>query len=231
MSSLAVLVVEDHNGLASNLAEYFDDSGYQLDFAPNGLTALHLLSSCDYDVVVLDIMLPGLSGIEICRRLRQDLNSATPVIMVTAKDQLQDKEEAFEAGADDYLIKPFELKELKLRIEALTRRNRKWLDDKVFSAGAIGFQPGTRQVFLDSQPVTRLNGTGARIFEQLIMSYPNILTYDQLVRTVWRDRGVDMNTIRTHVYALRKFLNENFDLNIIKTVHGTGYQLTPPGEA
>lgn len=95
---LRVLIVEDHSALAQNLAEYFDEESYQLDFAFDGLTALHLLATNQYDVIVLDIMLPAVSGIELCKRIREDLDSNTPIIMMTAKDQIQDKELAFKIG-------------------------------------------------------------------------------------------------------------------------------------
>ena len=107
-SVLNILIVEDQVALAENLFEFFEDSHFALDFAADGLTALHLLATNEYDVIVLDIMLPGLSGYEICRRVRQDLKKNTPIIMVTAKGTLPDKEEGFGVGADDYLVKPFE---------------------------------------------------------------------------------------------------------------------------
>ncbi len=119
---IRLLLVEDHVALAQNLSEYFSDQRYVLDFASDGLTALHLIATNDYDVIVLDVMLPGLSGFEVCRRLRSDIQCGTPVILMTAKDQLDDKEQGFTLGADDYLVKPFNLRELQLRVEALHRR-------------------------------------------------------------------------------------------------------------
>ena len=96
--AIRMLIVEDHAGLATNLYEFFCDDRYILDFASDGLTALHLIATNDYDVIILDVMLPGLSGFEICRRIRQDIQSSTPVIILTSKDQLQDKEEGFSDG-------------------------------------------------------------------------------------------------------------------------------------
>src|SRR3546814_93927 len=105
--AIRMLIVEDHAGLATNLLEFFDNERYILDFASDGLTALHLIATNEYDVIILDVMLPGLSGFEICRRIRNDLHRSTPVIIMTSKDQLRDKEEGFTVGADDYLVKPF----------------------------------------------------------------------------------------------------------------------------
>ena len=119
---LGILIVEDQKDLAENLFEFLGDDRYTLDYAADGLTALHLLATQTYDVIVLDLMLPGVDGFEICRRIRQDLQCQKPVILMTALSSLADKEKGFNCGADDYLVKPFELKELQLRIDALHRR-------------------------------------------------------------------------------------------------------------
>src|SRR3546814_19250349 len=111
--AIRMLIIEDHAGLATNLLEFFEDKRYILDFASDGLTALHLVATNEYDVIVLDVMLPGLSGFEICRRIRNDLRSPTPVIIMTSKDQLRDKEAGFTVGADDYLVKPFHFRDRK----------------------------------------------------------------------------------------------------------------------
>lgn len=177
---LRVLIVEDHSALAQNLAEYFDEESYQLDFAFDGLTALHLLATNQYDVIVLDIMLPAVSGIELCKRIREDLDSNTPIIMMTAKDQIQDKELAFSMGADDYLVKPFALKELELRIHALARRHVRRLDKKKLRVGQITYDPRSFMLTVAEAGPLHLSGIGARIFETLIKSYPNHVTYQEL---------------------------------------------------
>lgn len=111
---MRLLIVEDQVDLAENLFEFLGEDRYELDFAADGLTALHLLATNAYDVIVLDLMLPGVSGFQICKRVREDLECDTPIIMVTARSALQDKEQGFAHGADDYLVKPFELRELQL---------------------------------------------------------------------------------------------------------------------
>ncbi|KGF30835.1 response regulator transcription factor [Oligella urethralis] len=224
--SLRVLIVEDHSALAQNLAEYFDEAAYQLDFAADGLTALHLLATNQYDVIVLDIMLPAVSGLELCQRIRDDLDSSTPIIMMTAKDQIEDKTLAFSLGADDYLVKPFALKELELRIHALARRHAGRLDKKKLRVGQIVYDPRSFLLTVAEVGSLHLSGIGARIFETLMKSYPNHVSYQELQQQVWGEREVDMNTIRTQTYALRKLLSDTFGRPLIKTIYGVGYELS-----
>lgn len=225
-----MLIVEDHAGLATNLSEFFDDKRYVLDFASDGLTALHLIATNDYDVIILDVMLPGLSGFEICRRARNDIHCATPIIIMTSKDQLQDKEEGFTVGADDYLVKPFNLRELQLRVDALYRRKAGFSRTPEIRIPGISFDPGTFVVRTDKGDQLELAGTAARIFEELIKAYPNLLSYAEIEDTVWGEREVDMNTLRTHVYSLRKLLQDTFQYPMIKTIHGRGYRLLAPNK-
>ncbi len=224
-----ILIVEDHAALAQNLSDFFPQESYSLDFAFNGLAALHLLSSNTYDVIILDIMLPGINGFEICKRLRNDLLCYTPVIMMTAKDQLVDKEEGFDLGADDYLIKPFNLRELQLRVDAIFRRSNLGKTTRL-KAGPISFDPGTLTIHEDTGKSLEISGVSAKVFEALIRSYPNFISYDELNNQIWGDRELDLHILRTHVYTLRKQLYENFERLLIKTLHGRGYRLTPPKE-
>lgn len=225
-SRIRVLIVEDHVALAENLFEFLGQQDYTLDFASDGSTALSLLATHDYDVIVLDVMLPGLSGFELCRRIRTDLQRATPIIMMTAKDQIEDKARAFSLGADDYLVKPFNLRELALRIHALHRRHQGF--GSVLRAGQVSFDPGTLHVQVGESPPLQLSGTAAHIFEALIRAYPNMVSYEQLGETVWAGRDVESNTLRTHVYMLRKLLQAQFGDSLIQTLHGRGYRLMPP---
>lgn len=224
-----VLIVEDHVGLAANLQEFFDERRYALDFAYDGLSALHLIATRDFDVIVLDVMLPGLSGFEICRRIRNDLQRATPVILMTARDQLHDKEEGFAAGADDYLVKPFELRELQWRVDALYRRRGGFAVSPVVRVDTVVFDPDTQTVRLDGGQQLDLAGTAARIFEVIIKAYPGFVSYEQILDRVWGGRETDMNTLRTHVYGLRKSLQDALGHPMIRTLHGRGYRFLPPG--
>jgi len=224
---LRLLIVEDQIDLAENLFEFLSEERYDLDFAPDGLTALHLLATQEYDVIILDLMLPGVNGFEICRRIRRELQCQAPIILTTALGSLSDKEKGFESGADDYLVKPFELRELQLRIEALYRRHMP--REPGLSAGDLHFDPGTLVVELHGQK-TELSGTPARLFELLIRAHPKFLSHDALCDAIWGSESgeSEAHSLRTHVYALRKLLQQAFGINLVKTVHGRGYRLEVP---
>jgi DNA-binding response OmpR family regulator len=225
---IRVLIVEDHVALAENLFEFFAQPRYILDFAADGLTALHLLATYSYDVIVLDVMLPGISGFDICQRIRQDLQCETPIIFITAKDTIEDKVAGFARGGDDYLVKPFNLRELVLRIDALSRR--RLLGNSALRAGSISFDPGTLKLRVDGGTSLSLSGTAARIAEILMRAYPRFVSYEELMDDLWPDSAHEMNTLRTHVYGLRKLLQETFGAALIKTLHGRGYRIAPPDE-
>ena len=223
---LKLLVVEDQVDLAENIFEYLGEESFSLDYAADGLTALHLLATQTYDVVILDLMLPGVNGFEIARKIRQDLHCSTPIIMMTALSDLNDKEKGFDSGTDDYLVKPFELKELKLRIEALHRRHA--LQTPILKAGDIIFNPGTLEVEFHGLKA-EVTGTPARLFEQLIRAYPNFLSHQALCDTIWcTDDDIEGKSLRTHIYALRKSLKDKLGHGMVKTVHGRGYRLESP---
>lgn len=230
-NTIRLLIVEDHSGLAKNLAEFFDDEGYVLDFASDGLSALHLVATQDYDVIVLDVMLPGVSGFEICRRVREELHKTTPILMMTAKDQLADKELGFRSGADDYVVKPFNLRELQLRIEALHRRQQGFVKVQTLAVADMRFDLNAMQVGNSKGQTLSLGGIPAKILQNLMQAYPAIVSYEELVAQVWGDKEVDMNTVRTQVYALRKTLQDAWGDVRIKTFHGRGYRLLDDTEA
>jgi len=222
---LRILIVEDHKPLAENLLEFLGETSYCLDFAHDGLTALHLVSVNCYDVIVLDIMLPGLSGLQICKLIRNDLQCNTPILFMTARDAIEDKTFGFSQGGDDYLVKPFDMREMELRIQALSRRGAE--KQHQMTAGSICFNPGTLTVSLDNGKKIELSGTNARLFEALMRAYPNLVTHDTLSHAVWGVDDIDLHTLRTHIYNLRKLLNDSLGHSLIKTLRGRGYRLIP----
>ena len=121
---MRILVIEDNSDIAANLGDYLEDRGHTVDFAADGVTGLHLAVVHDFDAIVLDLNLPGMDGIEVCRKLRNEARKQTPVLMLTARDSLENKLAGFDSGADDYLIKPFALQEVEVRLNALARRGK-----------------------------------------------------------------------------------------------------------
>lgn len=222
---LNILFVEDHKALLENLAEYFSDQRYHLDFASDGLTALHLIANHQYDVIVLDVMLPGVDGVSICQRVRQDMESNTPILLLTALDAIENKETGFGAGADDYLTKPFDMRELELRIDALAKRRS--TAGNLLTAANLKFNPGTLTVSNSDGKEAILSGLSANLFELLIRSYPNFVSYESISDQIWGLQDASDHTIRTHIYLLRKTLKKAFGKSMIKALYGRGYQLDP----
>jgi DNA-binding response OmpR family regulator len=223
-ATIRVLFVEDNKMLCENLAEFFSEPDYQSDFAQDGLTALHLIATRNYDIIILDVNLPGIQGTEICRQLRERLHLATPVLFLTAMDALEDKLLGFSYGADDYLTKPFDLRELAVRMSVILRRYHSSSDNKLI-CGAVIYYPGRLLVQKGAQSC-QLTGLAAQIFEQLMRKYPDYISFHDLAETVWQNDSVDDNTIRTQIYSLRKTLDKNLEPGLIKSVHGLGYRLT-----
>jgi DNA-binding response OmpR family regulator len=224
LSSIKILFIEDNKPLALNFSEYFTASDYILDFASDGLTALHLLATNSYDIIVLDYMLPGVDGLSIIKRLRGDLQSNTPVLMLTALDDLTNKTACFEAGADDYLCKPFDFKELELRIKAMLRRSA--ATSKQLTVANLRYDLGSLQLKAEDGAEVSLTGYPSRILELLMRSYPNYTSFSD-INNLWGEHAVDDNTIRTHVYSLRKTFKHYFGKGMIKSLHKRGYQFDP----
>ena len=226
---MQILLIEDDRDVAANIAEYLGNKGYILDFAYDGLSGLHLAAIKPYDVIILDIMLPGLDGVMLLRRLRQEKAQErdTLVLMLTARDGLEDKIEGFEAGADDYLVKPFALPELHLRLQALYRRRAGHNSATVLKVGDLIFDTRQRTITRENQAI-HLNRLDKKILEQLMRASPAVVSKDELETSLWRDAYVGEDVLRTHIYRLRKAVDRPFDRPLIHTLHGQGYVLKAP---
>ncbi|MEJ2577069.1 MAG: response regulator transcription factor, partial [Gammaproteobacteria bacterium] len=133
----SVLLIEDHRDIAEMVGSYLEEKGYTVDFAADGVTGLHLAVVNDYDAILLDLMLPGLDGLAVCRKLRQEARRDTPLLMLTARDTRRDVVAGLDAGADDYLVKPFDIRELEARVRALVRRGRGRVAAEVLQVGDL----------------------------------------------------------------------------------------------
>jgi DNA-binding response OmpR family regulator len=220
---MRVLIVEDNQDIAANIAGYLGPLGHSLDFAVNGYGGLALMSEHEYDVVVLDLGLPGIDGIELCRKIRTELRKATPVLMLTARDTIDDKVVGFESGADDYLVKPFALAELEARLKALARRGQPG-DEAVLRVGDLSFDTHTYEVLCAGRALT-LAKTGYRILACLMRQSPRVVEREALEAEIWGDDRPDSDALRTHIHALRQALDKAGHAAMLKTVQGIGYRL------
>lgn len=219
-----ILIVEDHRDIAEMLYDYFEQKGYQLDYASDGRMALNLVNQNQYDVILLDLMLPEVGGLEVCRKLREEIGNDTPVLMLTARDTLQDKVTGLEMGADDYLVKPFEMLELDARINALIRRQKKSVRYEMLEVEDLVLDTGTLQVTRAGREI-KLSPIGLKILTILLKARPKVVTRQQLEEEIWGDVLPDSDTLRSHLYNLRKQIDKPFDKPLIQTIQAIGYRI------
>ena len=224
MNALRILIIEDNSALVANLFEYFEALGHIMDAAPDGPTGLHLASSNNYDVILLDLMLPGMDGVEVCRRLRQTGRN-TPILMLTARDSLSDKLDGFDSGADDYVIKPYLLPELERRVYALARRAQGAAINQPLQVADLIFNTETLALTRSGQPIV-LSPLTRRILEVLMRAAPAVVTRARLEQQVWGDQPPDQDVLRSHIYALRNAIDRPFDQKLLKTMQRVGYRLS-----
>lgn len=220
---MKLLIIEDNRDIAENIADYLEPQGHLLDFAADGQQGLALALAHEFDVIVLDLTLPRMDGFSVCRRLRE-AGCETPVLMLTARDQLDDKLAGFGAGADDYLVKPFSVKELEVRLHALLKRLHQFGDSRVLQLADLSFDPDTLQarragLLLELNPVQR------KLLALLLRQSPRVVTREQLEQAVWGDMPPDNDVLRTHIYGLRAVMDKPFAQKLLHTVRGAGYRL------
>jgi len=225
-TSLHILLVEDQVSIASNIAQYMEQKGHTLDFATQGKQGLALALQHRYDLVVLDLNLPAMDGLEVCRHLREDAAHHVPILMLTARDSIDDKVLGFQVGADDYLTKPFSLQELEVRCLALSRRHLLHTNH-VLTLGPLRLDKKQHSATRAGQPVA-LHGMGFKILSILADAYPQVVTRSELSHKLWGDEPTESDSLRSHIYQLRAVLDKPFDTPLIKTVHGVGFTLDIP---
>ncbi len=223
----SVLLVEDHRDLAETISMALESAGFTMDYAADGPEALRLATENMFDCIVLDLMLPGIDGLAVCRRLRNDHGIDTPVLMLTARDRIEDKLTGFEHGADDYLVKPFVIEELKARVNALVSRKRGETASTRIIAGDLMVDTRTREVTRRGRPLD-LSPTGFRILRILLREAPAVVSREVIEHELWGEDAPDSDALRSHVYILRKALDKPFepdDATMIRTVKGVGFRL------
>jgi DNA-binding response OmpR family regulator len=219
-----ILIIEDDPTIATNLYDYLTARGHAVDAAGDGVTGVRLASSDPFDAIVLDLGLPGLDGLKVCQKLRLQAHVETPVLMLTARDTLNDKLQGFESGADDYLVKPFALKELEARLHALHKRSRGRVTQKLLVAGDLTLDPRTLEIRFAGRPV-KLPPKCIRLLEMMMPEPGRLFSRSELETAVWGDTQETSDTLRTHMHVLRRALVEAGGRDPIETVHGLGYRL------
>lgn len=225
-----LLIIEDNPELVANLYDFFEPLGYVIDDARDGVTGLRMATQSAYDAILLDLMLPRLDGMTLCHRLREEFQNPVPVLMLTARDPVDDRVQGFALGADDYLVKPFSLKELDARIKALVRR-------------AQGRQVQGTLVWEDLQVDTRapqawrqgrsinLTPTTHKLLLSLVRAAPDVVRKQEAEYLLWGEAPPEGGALRTHMHDLRRQIDKNFTRALIETVHGIGWRLHTPQEA
>ncbi len=221
---MRVLIIEDNRDLASNMFDFLEAKGHVVDAAGDGVTGLHLALVNQYDVIVLDLMLPGMDGITLCRKLRVEGGKDTPILMITARDSLEDKIAGLEAGADDYLVKPAELREVELRLRVLFRRigdrtqkQKLHVEDLTLDPFNFSVRRGDKAIELPPIPY--------KILEMLMTRSPQVVSREDLEHAVWGESRPDSDSLRAHVHLLRELVDKPFERKLLRTMRGFGYQL------
>ena len=221
-----VLVVEDDIDIAANISDYLKDRGHAVTCAGDGVIGLHLAVVQNFDVIVLDLTMPGMDGLELMHKLRHDARKQTPVVMLTARDTLEQKLAGFESGADDYMTKPFAFQELLARLEVLARRG-KGQPSRVLKVGDLVYDLDTLEVSRNGVLI-QLYPIGLKLLRVLMDASPAVVTRKDLEQKVWGEELCDSDSLRVHIHGLRALLDKPFDKPLIQTRHGIGYRMVDP---
>lgn len=218
-----ILVVEDEPDFSELVGEWLKSQHHVVEIVGSGEDALDRLRFYKYDIVVLDWMLPGVSGLDVCKEFRSH-GGTTPILLLTAKRHVDEKEQGLDAGADDYLTKPFEMKELSARIRALLRRPQAFAG-AVLQVGDLVLEPNTYKVTRNGEDLTLLPKEFALL--EFLMRHPNqVFSAEALLDRVWSsDSEASPETIRTYIKRLRKKIDVDGQPSVLSTVHGVGYKL------
>jgi len=224
VENLSIILVEDHRQLAQTVVEFLEQEGATVDYAGNTSLARELVQEHHYDLMLLDVMLPGEDGYSFCQYLRKELALDLPVIFMTARDQLEDKLEGFDRGGDDYIVKPFALPELAARVSALIRRQRKEVTANTLQVADLELDPARQEVRRAGQ-LLKLSPTAFRILRILMRESPKVVSREQLEHELWGDLVPDSDALRSHLYNLRKAVDKPFENALLNTLPGVGFSI------
>ncbi|HNB53176.1 MAG TPA: response regulator transcription factor [Anaerolineales bacterium] len=222
---MRLLVVEDEQKISAYLKRALEENGYAVDAVYDGRAALAWTESVNFDMIILDVMLPELDGLAVCRELRRRGNQ-TPILMLTARDTVDDRVDGLDAGADDYLVKPFALRELLARVRALSRRNPDAPKSPILQFADLTLDTLTRRAKRGNKPID-LTAKEYAVLECLLREPERILTRTQIAEHVWNyDVYNQSNVVDVYIRNLRRKIDDSFTLKLIHTVRGAGYRLS-----
>ncbi len=222
---MRVLIVEDERKISAYVKRGLEEAGYAVDAAYTGKEALDWAEAAPYDVIVLDILLPEIDGLSVCRELRRKKNR-TPVLMLTARDSIDDRVAGLDAGADDYLVKPFAIKELLARLRALSRRAGDVPKSPIMEFADLTLDTSTRQVKRQGRTI-ELAAKEYAVLECLMREPERVLTRTLIAEHVWNyDTFNQSNVVDVYIRNLRRKIDDGFDVKLLHTVRGAGYRLS-----
>jgi DNA-binding response OmpR family regulator len=224
---MRILLVEDEKGVAKFVKKGLEEEHYTVDHEVNGKEALNYIVANQYDLIILDIMLPGMNGIDICRNIRSE-GIQTPVMMLTARESVGDKVQALDSGADDYLTKPFSFDELLARIRALLRRKKDSMPE--LTAGELRLDVAARKVFIGEQEAI-ISPKEFAILQYLLRNKGRVVSRTQILENIWGyDFNPSTNVVDVHIKTLREKIGQFMQINIIRSVRGVGYTIDVENE-
>lgn len=219
-----ILIIEDDLAIAANLYDFLESRGHTADAAADGDTGFHLAITHHFDGILLDLGLPGMSGLALCHRLRHESLIDTPVLMLTARDTLEDKLAGFDHGADDYLVKPFALKEVEARLVALHKRHRGKVACRLLEVDDLSYDPKTFSIRFSDQNV-KLPPKCVRLLALMMSDPGRVFSRNELESEAWESVQETSDTLRSHMHVLRRTLTKAGGYDPIETIHGLGYKL------
>ncbi|ETX09800.1 regulator [Marinomonas ushuaiensis DSM 15871] len=225
---MKLLLVEDHKDIAGVIFDYFEIKDYVLDYANNGLQGYELAKKGHYDAIVLDIMLPKMDGLTVCKTLRAE-GIDTPILMLTARDTKDDILAGFEHLTDDYLVKPFDLDILDSRLQALVRRRKGSVANRTLVFGELKLDMNTRILQREGSRYS-LNPSQYTILKCLIQKAPDLVSKEEICDALWGDEEPDSKVLRSHIYQLRSLIDKPFEHAYLRTVSKVGYHLVQEDE-
>lgn len=218
-----ILLIEDHIELATQLNDFLCSLGWKVDFSSTGQQGVFLALENEYDLIILDLGLPDIDGIDVCKEIKSKSKLNIPILMLTARDSFADKVKGFDTGGDEYLTKPYDLRELALRCKVLTRRQELYKSNKM-AIGDLILDLNENKVFRSDKEVI-LNKTAFTILLMLVKAYPNPVSKNRIVHDIWGDNPPETNSLKSHIYNLRAAIDKPFHTHIIRTIINVGYKL------